>query len=236
MRPVRLAIVGVVLLLSATGSFAQATKPVAAVAAVEDPNGDLPLPVRHGGGATTQATLVGGSASATSSDAFDLKRLGMALAMVLAAIYVAHQVWKRLGMPGSVNRSAGALQVVSRLTLAPKQQLLLVRVGRRVVLVGNSGTQMNALCEIGDPEEAAGLLGQAATEREGSVSSTFHEVLGGEEQRFDEETNVDVPVGDADHEAEEEGKELATTREELSGLVEKVRGLSRHFRPDAKGE
>jgi flagellar biogenesis protein FliO len=227
--------VAVVLLLACAATPAhaqQTTRPVGATL-VEDPTRDVPLPARQGG-ATTQATLAGAS-PASSGDVFDVKRLVFALAVVLGAMYVTHQVWKRLGMPGSANRAAGALQVLSRLNLSPRQQLVLVRVGRRVVLVGNSGTQMNALCEIGDPDEAAGLLGLAATERDESVSATFNSVLGGEERRFEEQTNIDIQAA-ADGEPATEEQALASTRDELSDMMDKVRSLSRQFRPGTKGE
>jgi flagellar biogenesis protein FliO len=211
----------------------QTTRPVGATL-VEDPTKDVPLPARPGG-ATTQATLAGSSAGA-SGDVFDVKRLVFALAVVLGAMYVTHQVWKRLGMPGSANRTAGSLQVLSRLNLSPRQQLVLVRVGRRVVLVGNSGTQMNSLCEISDPEEAAGLLGLAAAERDESVSASFNSVLGGEEKRFDEQSNIDLQIPAADGEPATEEQALASTRDELSDMMDKVRNLSRQFRPSTKGE
>jgi flagellar biogenesis protein FliO len=231
-----LLIVGTVVLLLACAAMPshaqQTTRPVGATL-VDDPTKDVPLPARQGG-ATTQATLAGGSAT-SSGDAFDVKRLVFALIVVLGAMYVTHQVWKRLGMPGSANRAAGALQVLSRLNLSPRQQLVLVRVGRRVVLVGNSGTQMNALCEIGDPDEAAGLLGLAATERDESVSATFNSVLGGEERRFEEQTNIDIQAaGDGEPATEEQA--LASTRDELNDMMDKVRSLSRQFRPGTKGE
>jgi flagellar biogenesis protein FliO len=205
----------------------QPTTPKASVtpappAAAEDPYEGIVLPPHHG--ATTQASArVTGSQGST--DVFDTRRLLLALAVVLGAIFVSHQVWKRVGMPGAPGRGSGALQVVSRLTIAPRQQVLLLRVGRRLVLVANTGTQMNSLCEIGDPEEAALLLGQTAVEREGSVTNSFSAVLGGEEKQFDEQLQ---PQAAAQDQADEDSA-MATTREEITGLMEKVRGLSKQF-------
>lgn len=221
-RAASLVIFAFVLSCAPLVAVAQATKP----ALPADPNRDMPLPPRRGGVATTQGSA--GAAVGGSGDVFDNKRLALALGIVLIAIFVSHNVWKRLGMPGAAGRASGSLQVVSRLNVAPKQQLMLVRVGRRLVLVGNSGTQMNSLCEIADPEEAAALLGQTATEREGSLTSSFNAVLGGEEKRFEEQqTNVDLPAGEG---ASEPDPTLATTREEISGLMEKVRSMSNQFR------
>lgn len=238
----RLAILAIGILLFSGGAAMAAdpvrlvTTPTTAPAAVEDATKDTPIPSRRAT-AATQATSAGGRTTGGASDPLDFSRMGIALVIVLGAMYVTHLVWKRLGMPGSANRNAGALHIVSRLNLSPKQQLILVRVGRRVVLVGNSGTQMTSLCEIGDPEEAASLLGLAATERSDSISSeSFNAVLGGEEKRFEEETNVDLPASGAGEPAGEEHQALASTRDELSDMMDKVRSLSRQFRPNPKGE
>ena len=184
---------------------------------------EIELPPRKA--ATTQAT--GGAAflGGTNGDTLDIKRLLVALGIVLGAIFVSQKVWKKLGMPGVGGRASGVLQVVSRLNVSPKQQILLIRVGRRLVMVGNSGTQMNTLSEIIDPEEAALLLGQTASESQGSITSSFNAVLGGEEKRFEDE----LPPNPADADVPADDSELATTREEISGLMDKVRSMSKQF-------
>jgi flagellar biogenesis protein FliO len=211
-----------VLVMGAPWAWGQATRPLID----ESPYENLPLPMRHV--ATTQATSSSASTGG-SADVFNTKRMILALAIVLLAIFVSHRVWKKLGLPGGSGRLSGALQVVSRLSVAPKQQILLVRVGKRLVLVGNSGTQMNPLCEIGDPDEAAALLGEVASQRDESASVAFNAVLGGEEKRFEEESIAAASSGDEETEAEED-EAIASTRAELSGLAEKVRSLSNQFR------
>jgi flagellar biogenesis protein FliO len=216
-------ILGVVLTCAAPMALGEAatTRPA------ENPYENMPMPVRKG--ATTQAAGMNSPAGG-ASDIFDIKRMGLALVIVLVAIFVSHKVWKKLGMPGASGRS-GVLQVVSRLSVSPKQQIMLVRVGRRLVLVGNSGGQMNSLCEIGDPEEAAALLGEVATQREESATTSFNAVLGGEEKRFEEETIAAAAASDETPvEEEDDDSAIATTRAELSGLAEKVRNLSNQFR------
>jgi flagellar biogenesis protein FliO len=211
----------VLLFASCLPAVAQATRPGAVG------ESEIALPPRKNT-LTTQPASAPVAAQRGNADVVDVKRLGIAMAIVLGAIFVSQKVWKRMGMPGAGGRAAGALQVVSRLSVSPKQQLLLVRVGRRLVLVGNSGTQMNSLCEIADPEEAAGLLGQqAVAAREEMTTSSFNAVLGGEERRFEEESR---PVAHPEDGADEESAALATTRAELNGLMEKVRGMSKQFR------
>lgn len=222
----RLVILAIALSCAApTVVVAQATQPaVGAVApAVDDPYKDKLLP--SGGPravAATQATArtAGGT---DNSDPYDLKRLGIALAVVLVAIFVTQKVWRRMGLPGAGGRASGALQVVSRLSVSPKQQVMLLRVGRRLVLVANNGQQMSPLCEIDDPEEAAAILGATASEQPTSSAASFSAVLGGEEKDFDERAT-------AESEAARDEAELATTREELNGLMDRVRSMSRQFK------
>ena len=86
----------------------------------------------------------------------------------------------------------------------------MVRVGRRLLVVGDSGHGMNLLCEVTDPDEAAVLLGEA----------------------------VDVPLGDEEPDAYagmitggasepvEAPPELETSHREMRSLIERVRGLA----------
>jgi flagellar biogenesis protein FliO len=209
MRRVMFAVAGLALCCAASSVWAQTSRPSLLS------GNDMVLPPRRG--ATTQVT--GANAQVGSNDILDTKRVALAMGIVLVTIFATHKVWKRLGMPGVGGKGSGSLQVVSRLNIAPKQQILLVRVGRRMVLVGNSGTQMNPLCEIADPEEAAGLLGQTVSEQ-----STFDTVLDTQEKQFDPESNVDKPA------PADEDPAVASTREELNGLMDKVRSLSQQFR------
>src|SRR5258706_13999310 len=180
MRRCRLAIIALLLSCAVLPAPAQATRP-----ALADDSQDVVLPPRHG--ATTQTTTNGGSIAGTTNDVFDTERLLLALGIVLAAIFISQKVWKKMGMPGVGGRSSGALRVVARLNVSPKQQILLLRVGRRLVVVGNSGTQMNTLCDISDPEEAAILLGQTTTKRQGRITSSLISVWGREGRPFQSE-------------------------------------------------
>jgi flagellar biogenesis protein FliO len=204
--------------------LAQATQPAvrAAAPALDDPYKDKLLAARESRAATTQATART-AAGADNSDPYDLKRLGIALAVVVGAIFLTQKVWKRMGLPGAGGRASGALQVVSRLSVSPKQQVMLLRVGRRLVLVANNGAQMSPLCQIDDPEEAAAILGATATEQPTSASASFSAVLGGEEKDFEDRASAEA-------EAAREEAEIATTRDELNGLMDRVRTMSRQFK------
>ena len=196
-----------------------------------------PLPDRKAVAATQPAGAA--SAATTSSDPLDLKRIGLALGCVLLVIYLSQKAWRKFGLPGAPGKSTQSLQVVSRLSLSPRQQVLLIRVGRRCVLVANNGTQMSALCEIGDPDEVAMLLGQSLPASEESASS-FSAVLGGAEDNFEadaaselvvapERHNSSAGSADSDSTSGAAAPELAATRQELGDLMERVRSLSKQF-------
>ena len=83
-----------------------------------------------------------------------------ALAAVVALIFLVRIVLRRLG-PGARTRPLpDAVEVLARTTVSARQQLLLVRLGRRLVLVGCGPEGMTTLSEVTEPEEVSALLAQ----------------------------------------------------------------------------
>jgi flagellar biogenesis protein FliO len=85
-----------------------------------------------------------------------------ALALVVVLIFLARIMLKRFG-PVSGRARRDVLDVLARSAVSPRHELLLVRVGRRVVLVGRSPSAMTTLSEITDRDEAAGLIESVLT-------------------------------------------------------------------------
>jgi flagellar biogenesis protein FliO len=167
-------------------------------------------------------------ASAPASGAMDASRVVVALGAVIALIFGVRWAGRRLlGMNAAARGGGGAVQVLSRTVLSPKQQLMLVQVGKRVVLVANCGAQMNALCEISDPEEVAGLVGEVNRKAE-PPAMPFLSSFGLAGNSYAERTVV-RHVSDGEQ-GEEEISVVTPTRAELAGLLEKVRLMSGTFR------
>lgn len=101
----------------------------------------------------------------------------VSLGVVLAAIAGVSLLLRRL-VPSVRAMNGGAIEVLGRNHLAPKQSLTLVRVGRRIVLVGVTPERLSTLCVIDDPQEVAELLGRAAGELASSEASGFDRALG----------------------------------------------------------
>ena len=81
----------------------------------------------------------------------------VALAVVVVLIFVARIMLRRFG-PVSGPRRPEVLDVLARTTVSSRHQLLLVRVGRRVVLVGQGPSSLTTLSEVTDTDEAAALI------------------------------------------------------------------------------
>ena len=177
------------------------------------------------GNRVTDAKVV--QSSAPTSGAMDASRVVVALGAVIALIFAVRWAGRRLLGMNAAAGGGGAVQVLSRTTLSPKRQLMLVQVGKRVVLVANCGAQMNALCEISDPEEVAALVRDVNRKAE-PTAMPFLSSFGLAGNSYAERTVV-RHVSDGEQ-GDEESSVVTPTRAELAGLLEKVRLMSGTFR------
>jgi flagellar biosynthetic protein FliO len=174
--------------------------------------------------------------TATKAPTFDTQRVILSLGLVLALILVLRWASQKLFGKQIGGRASRAVQVLSRNPISPKQQLLVVQVGRRLVVVGDSGQQMNTLCEITDPDEMAALIGQLHEEKRDASPNPFGAIFGRAGSAFDKSDAVEpqrsLDVSDEDDGSEPVGlpSDEQVTRDELHGLMDKVRGMSRQFR------
>lgn len=102
-----------------------------------------------------------------------------ALVLVLGAILGMRWLLRR----GSATRNpAGpsrAVEVLSRTAVSPKQAVMLIRVGPRLLVVGAGTDSMNTLAEIDDPEQVSQLLGAVEQAKAHSLTNTFSKALSG---------------------------------------------------------
>lgn len=208
---------------------------------------DTPVRQRPAAGGEEKAATADGAngravAPARPSTAAEATRVGAALAAVLGLIFFLRWAARRLYKVPVTGRPSGAVQVLSRTVLSPKQQLVLLQVGRRVLVVADGGAQMSALCQITEPDEVASLVGQLRTEKESAGNKAFGSLFGRMRRRFEPEP----PEADLSEPfVEDPGKRGARlditdtdgpnveaiddTRQELNGLLEKVRLISGQF-------
>ncbi len=92
----------------------------------------------------------GGTSSGGSLDGWG--GLVLSLLVVVGLLLLARWLIRRSGT-AMLPRSGGAVEVLHRSAISMKQQMLLVRLGRRVLLVGVTPQGMNTLAELTDPAE-----------------------------------------------------------------------------------
>lgn len=171
--------------------------------------------------------------SKDSTSNLETTRVAVALAAVIALILLLRFGARRfLDLPGG-QRSTGAVQVLSRTVLAPRQHVVLLKVGKRIIVVGDSGGQMSSLGDIADPDEVASLVGHIREEKltvsAKAFGSLFRRAKDDLEEAPETETSSPAPISDQFAEAPAEDPEVVSTREEISDLMQKVRRLSRQF-------
>jgi flagellar protein FliO/FliZ len=183
--------------------------------------------------------------TAPAGTQISLTRMILSLVVVVGVILALRWGGVKLFNGSSSVKGSRAMQVVSRSIISPKQQLMLVQVGRRLVVVGNSGTHLATLAEITDADEVAELLGQAQRDKSETIGKTFGSLMrragvdfakhsGGDEEEMEEageERGREEAMARAERLMEEENVEpVGRPPEELAGLLEKVRGMSRQFK------
>ena len=186
--------------------------------------GDQPL--RSGSAATR--TQIANAPGIPKAPSMDYQRVVFALVAVIALIFILRSLGKMFFPSGTSRGQSRVVEVLSRSPLAPKQQVMLLRVGRRVIVVGDSGAQMNTLCEISDPDEVAGLVGQLREEKT-AAAAAFTSLFGRFNRRFTEDE--DRIESDAASELRDEAEEppASSPQGELDGLRERVRLLAEQF-------
>lgn len=89
----------------------------------------------------------------------ELTRVLGALGVVFVLIFGFRFVLRRTGASlGSPARPSGVLDVLARYPIARGQTIMLLKVGRRLLLVHQAGTSMSTLSEFTSADEVAGLL------------------------------------------------------------------------------
>jgi flagellar biogenesis protein FliO len=111
--------------------------------------------------------------------------------------------------------------------VSPKQQVLVLQVGKRLLVVGDSGGHMSALCEISDPDEIAAMVGQTRTTSSvGRTTGAFGGLFRRANEPFVETESMDFPQEES---ASDIDPNDGVSAEEVGGLLDKVRMLQQQF-------
>ena len=161
--------------------------------------------------------------------AFDMTRVLLATIGVIGLILLMRAGVRRIFPSAITHRSSSMVKVLSRCTISPRQHLLVVQFGKRLVLVGDSGSNLNPLCEIRDPDEAANILTYARDESI-SVARRFDSLFGRAQKDFDEpEESESQEKFDDSHEVSRDNPAVQETQKELADLHNKVKEVARRI-------
>jgi flagellar biogenesis protein FliO len=147
----------------------------------------------------------------------------VSLAVVVGLILVIRQLALRwLGRPAAINRSR-VVEVLSRVSVGPRQHVVLLRMGSRIIVMADSAGQMRPLANIDEPEEVASILKSVTQGKPSSISQGFGQMLG----RFDREHDQEDDALRRRDEGEDFSEHhLDRTRDQLSGLLARVRAMA----------
>lgn len=114
-------------------------------------------------------------------------------------------------------RRPGLISVISKTPLSARQSLCLVRVGPRLVLIGQSHDTLRALDVIDDPELAARLVGESARQRSDSSQADFDACLEREASGYADSRDV------IDESIAPDARRIADVRQGLTSTIRRIR-------------
>ncbi len=170
-----------------TSSNAPTTPPRASITTLE-PNERLPLgasgTVGNAAAPGSSGNVGGfrgfrGSASRTEgTSAWGwLLSTAAALGAVIGLILLLRTLLSRITGRSTTPARTSIAEVLSRINLGPRSHILVVRMGQRILVLGEVPAGLSTLADISDPEEVAGLLQSLTASGQHSSSSLFTETL-----------------------------------------------------------
>lgn len=151
-----------------------------------------------------------------------------ALAVVLGILLALRGAMKRMGGSGLFAgargaRPSGVLEILARYPIARGQSLMLLKLGRRIVLVHHYGPAVTALSEVTDPDEVASLLSRLeAGAVDGSRDAArFRNTL----QEFMSESTVSADQAAKPRRARHQRTVLPPGESEIVDLTRRRRGV-----------
>ncbi|MCC6681711.1 MAG: flagellar biosynthetic protein FliO [Phycisphaeraceae bacterium] len=142
-----------------------------------------------------------------------------ALGVVLGLVLLLRWLFVRYFGGRLAVRSTPVVEVLSRSLIAPRQHVLLLRVGSRILVVSESPGGMRTLADVDDPEEVASLIGAVSSARDNSISRGFSRMLHGFHGQY-EDKQTELEGGDDGEVA------VDRARDSLDGLLSRVRLMS----------
>jgi flagellar biogenesis protein FliO len=144
-----------------------------------------------------------------------------ALGLVIGLVFMLRWGLMRWSGRGAASGASSVVEVLARVPVAARSHVLLLRMGGRILVVGDGAGGMRTLAQVDEPEEVADLLAAVSASRPNSVTQTFRQLF----DRFNGDYREE---GDAaDEGADRHEFHVDRTRDGLSGLIGRVRAVGR---------
>jgi flagellar biogenesis protein FliO len=207
-----------------TFTFAQSTQPASRF---DD------QPVRssrtESAGPTTRSAL-----NQLPSVKFDWPRVALALGGVIAIIFTLR--WgarKYLGVAAATG-AGKIVRVLGRATIGPRQQIVMLQIGKRVIIAADNAGQLSTLSQVTEADEVASLLGQFEETNNAAPPGLFSKWFKHAEADFEAPDPEDqlalagAPKMSASQPTQDSS--LQSARGEIASLMDKAREMARQIR------
>lgn len=145
----------------------------------------------------------------------------IALGIVVGLIYLLRWVYSKMTGRKPVRADVGVLEVLSRVSVSPKNHVLLIKIANTVVVVGEGTQGLNTLTQITDDIQVAAILAKVKASEKGSISKNFQKMLGRFEDGYEPETSSGAES------AEQGDYKPGGKHSQLSDLISKIRQSGR---------
>ena len=144
-----------------------------------------------------------------------------ALGLIVGLIFGLRKVFVRLTGQPLASKATGAVEVLTRVAVAPRNHVLIVRVGGRILVLGDSSNGLSTLASIDDPEEVASLLMTINAGRSDTIAGDFSQMIRSFDDEIDPRDRLAAEGGD-----HSEGQ-VDRARNELSGVLSRLRTMGK---------
>jgi flagellar biogenesis protein FliO len=107
-----------------------------------------------------------------------VRNTAISLGLVLGLFLVVAWMMKKSQPRSHTALPSGVVEVLGRVQTAPKQQLQLIRMGPKLLLVSSTGQQMQTLGEISEPHQVEQIVAMCQSDRSGGISQSFRQIMG----------------------------------------------------------
>ena len=155
-----------------------------------------------------------------------------ALALVLGLIYLMRWLlrqWSGQGAVALAGSSGKVVEVLARSTISPKSNILVLRVGHRLLVASDTPAGINTLATIEDPDEIATMLSLVHAQRPDSISGQFRQMLEHFNGQYEGPLYPKVPksLADLDDPGGDETEIITDrSRDEVTSLLARLRRMN----------